>query len=357
MKKLFKRILIVLVCLSAVTAMASCQWIIKKPPQDKKIVVYMPDGAPLLSLTKMRADAQNVADGYKVDYQTVADPTALTAALMKGEADFAVAPINVCAALYNNGSGYLFGGVNIWGIIHIVSNIGSPVTLEDLKGESIVAFTQGGTPGITLRAVLNQNGIEYVEEANFLGHVGDDKVHIFYRASANLVVSDLLFQSIDGKEIRYALLAEPVVTAIAGPTQGNLYGPFLPAINISEEWAKNNGGTLYPQAGIIFKASLLENDKEFVNKFLDAARASADWALANPYEAGELAKNALNSAAIPGGAPVKAAVEAGRLPLNFYYPIEAKASVTAYLQAIIDDGSPTLVGGKLPDNGFYYRFT
>jgi NitT/TauT family transport system substrate-binding protein len=67
-----------------------------------------------------------------------------------------------------------------------------------------------------------------------------------------------------------------------------------------------------------------------------------------------VAKDVLNSNGIPGGAPVQAAVKAGRLPLQFVYADEAKTAVSAYLE-IIGAENAALIGGKLPDEAFYYN--
>ncbi|MDR3292942.1 MAG: hypothetical protein LBT20_02430 [Clostridiales bacterium] len=356
-KQLAKLLTVVLVCALLTVGMSSCNWIkglfdkSDKPSTDpEQISVIMPDGAPLLSLAKLRTDNQTVAENYEITYNTVS-PTLLSAELIAGRADIAVAPINVCAAMYNNGSGYLFAGVNIYGILHIVSNQAGDISLSSLAGETVVAFTEAGTPGITLRAVLKGAGLQYEKDDSFRGTVGDNKVHIVYLSDAAAVRNALAANGqIDGKPVKYAMLAEPVVTAVAASTA------YKAVINIQTEWAKYYGGEIFPQAGIIFKASLLEKDKAFVDAFIAAAKASTEWAALNPFEAGELTHNELESPSIPNGTVVQKAVEAGRLPLVFTSAGEAKASVTAYLTAILEDGpsSAALIGGKVPDDGFFY---
>jgi NitT/TauT family transport system substrate-binding protein len=351
-KKLFKMFLAAVVSVAAVFSLASCDWLFSWF-RSENIKVYMPDGAPLLSFAKLRDDNPEIKKGYTVEYSTVLAADALQASLIAKEPDIAVAPINVCAAVNNGGSGYVLAGVSVWGIMHIVSNQSGEITLESLKGNTVLAFGRGGTPGITLRAILNQNGIKYVEDKGAGYSTASDEVNIVYLSDAADVRNVLVASGgVDGAAVKFALLAEPVATAITGATSGKDWGAYKAVINLQEEWAKKNG-SIFPQAGVVVKESLIKKDKDFVDKFIAALKESADFAVNNPFEAGEIAKNRLNSAAIPNGTVVKTAVEAGRLPLNYTDATAARASIEAYFNIILAE-TPTLVGGKLPSDGFYF---
>ncbi|MDR2201255.1 MAG: hypothetical protein LBP26_00595 [Clostridiales bacterium] len=354
MKRFF--VLLSVLALTAMSAFSFAACGGKVTPGDKAISVVAPDGAPLLSLTKMWAEDFKIADGYDVTYQSLTGGDPLTTALMKSEPDIAIAPINVCAKVYNEGKGYRFAGVSIWGIMHIVTNsTAQTVALDDIKGKNIVAFQKAATPGITLRAVLTQNNIGFTENLN--GSVEGDKVNILYLADAPAVQAAVVAGKItaDGDEIaiEYALLPEPVATAITGATKDKPQGQFWAKINLQNEWKAKNNGDMYPQAGLIFHERLLASDKAFVDKFIEMAAMSTAWAAQNPEAAGNLAKEKLGST-LPGGTPIKAAVNAGRLPLNFTYAADAKTAAAAYLGIIFNDNGNNLVGGKLPDDTFYY---
>jgi NitT/TauT family transport system substrate-binding protein len=350
-KKLLKILLAAVVSFAAVFSLASCDWLF---PKKSTVKVYMPDGAPLLSFAKLRNDNPKIADGYDIEYTTVLAGDALQAFLMKGEPDIAVAPINVCASVSNTEGGYVLAGVSVWGIMHIVSNQSGETTLDSLKGNTVLAFGRGGTPGITFRAVLKQNGIKYVEDKGAGYAAASDEVNIIYRPDAADVKNILAASgNVDGTEIKYALLAEPVATAITGATVEKDWGPYRAVINLQGEWAKNNGGAVFPQAGVVVKESLIKKDGDFVDRFIAALKESAQFAVNDPFGAGEIAKNKLGSNAVPGGAVVKMAVEAGRLPLNYTDAKAARTSIEAYFSVILAD-APSLVGGRLPSDGFYY---
>jgi NitT/TauT family transport system substrate-binding protein len=325
-------------------------------PEDKTkvITVYAPDGAPLLSLTKMWADGYAVEKGYDLQYQApISGADALTAALMRQTPDIAIAPINIGAKMYTEGYGYVLAGVSIWGIMHIVSNDATLNGLEGLKGKNVFAFAKAGTPGITLRSLLTQSAIAYTEQVD--GATEADKVNIIYLTEAGDVRNAIVAGQLNGIDVKYAVLPEPVATAITGASQNRLDGAFSVKINLQDEWTARNSGEMYPQAGLLFHTRLLVDatDQAFLDKFIALAELSTDWALKNPEAAGDIAKAVLNSAAIPGGAPVNVAVKAGRLPLHFTHSAQAKQAVNAYLGIILAENA-TLVGGKLPDDSFYY---
>ncbi|GHU99371.1 hypothetical protein FACS1894211_04670 [Clostridia bacterium] len=343
---IFKALLLASAVVFAAFAFAACGGD-KETGGVKTISIAVPDGAPILSIAKMRAENYAVENGYKTEWTTLNADT-LTAQMMQSAPDIAVAPINLGAKMYNEAEdhGYRFAGVSIWGIMHLVSD--DPVfdnapdnqaRMDILKGKTVYAFTESGTPGITLRHLLNQYGIAGEVTVTYLNGPSD--------------VLEAIKEDKDKGIIHYAVLAEPVATQAAGASQRP---GFVPKINFQTLWKEKHGDQMYPQAGLFFHKRLLEKDKAFLDKFISMAALSTDWAFNNPKEAGDLAKNVLNSAAIPGGGPVKIAVDAGRLPLNFTYAAEAKAAVNAYLEIIKNDSanSVNLIGGKVPDENFYY---
>jgi NitT/TauT family transport system substrate-binding protein len=349
MKKGLFIICAVILCVSMVSACGGAN----SGGDDTAINVMLVDGAPLLSMTHMMSEEFTGIDGYDISFRMTNDSDALVAALLNGEPDFAIAPVNIAAMMNNNGSGYRLAAVTIWGIMHIVSDL-DVTSLEDLKGETIVAFGRGGTPGITLRAVLRQNGIDFDEPDSTDFTPDPDKVSIVYLTAASDVRDAIAAgMEIGGKAVSFGLLAEPVATAITG--FGNNAGRpgFTAKINLQTEWARNNNGDIFPQAALIFHERLLDNDTDFVSEFIAAAEQSSIFANENPVEAGDLAVS-LGSIAIPNGTVAGIAHNAGRLPMHFTYAANSKQAMSAYLQALMEENT-NLIGGKLPEDSFYYE--
>ena len=317
---------------------------------DVAINVMLVDGPPIVAMAEMMSQGAAVKEGYNISYTVVHDPNALIAALLNQEPDFAIAPINVASIMHNNGSGYRLAAVT-WGMMHIVSNQ-NITSLEELKGETIIAFGRGAMPSITLRAILEQNNIEYVEPVGTNFTPDPNRVHIIYLASALDVRNIIVAGTLDGLPVRFGLLAEPVATAIGGATANAAHGQFLPRINLQTEWARNNNGQIPPQTGLIFHERLLASHADFVNAFINMAELSSLYAQNNPVSAGDMAVR-LGSIAIPNGAIVAAAVNAGRLPIHITRARDAMADVNAYFQVILNE-TPALIGGRMPPDIFFY---
>jgi NitT/TauT family transport system substrate-binding protein len=301
----------------------------------------------------MMADELRGIDGYGMSFTVTNDSDVLVAALFNQEPDFAIVPVNVAAMMHTNGSGYRLAAVTTWGIMHIVSDNDIQV-LEDLIGETILVFGRSGTPGITLRTVLRQNGIPFDEPSGTDFTPNPDRVSIVYLTAASDVRDAIATgMNIGGKPASFGLLAEPVATAIAG-FAANMGRPgFTPRINLQTEWAAVNGGVIYPQAVLIFHERLLAEHEGFVNDFIALAEASSIYANQNPAEAGNLAVT-LGSTAIPNGAVVAAAHGSNRLPMHFTHAADARQAVETFLQAIMHENA-NLIGGRMPSDNFYYE--
>ncbi len=347
-----KIVALILYCLVTIGTLSACISEIGEKGEDVAIEVMLVDGAPLLSMANMMSDEFEGIDGYDISFTMTNDSDALVAALLNKEPDFAIAPVNVAAMMNNNGSGYRLAAVTIWGIMHIVSDQ-DVTSLEDLKGETIVAFGKSGTPGITLRTVLKKNNIDFVEPDSADFTPDPDKVSIIYLTAPSDVRDAIATGTmVGGKAANFGLLAEPIATAITGFAKNAGRPGFAPKINLLTEWAKNNNGEIYPQTALIFHERLLTDDTDFVNEFIAMAEQSSIYANDNPVEAGDLAVS-LGSTAIPNGTIVGNAHSAGRLSMNFTYAADAKSAVNTYLQVIMDENAK-LIGGKMPADSFYY---
>lgn len=181
MKKLFKVLIIVL----TLVILTGCQT--NKVNEEVKIIT--PQGNPYIALG-------NLIDEENITIDAVSGAANVKAALVAGEYDIVVAPLNIGAQLYSKGnSKYQISGVIALGNTYIVSNKATQLsTLSDLEGKTILAYSQGGTPDIILQYVLKANNINVIIE---------------YQESLEKVVP--LF--VQGK-YDYILAAEPVISKL-----------------------------------------------------------------------------------------------------------------------------------------------
>ena len=118
--------------------------------------------------------------------------------------------------------------------------------------------------------------------------------------------------------------------------------------DIQKEWSKEFGSENgYPQAGVMIKSSLIENNPELASKIISKIKESNDWVNENPKLAGNYAEkleigldNQTVEKSIAG------------LNIRFVDAYEAKDDIMSYFSQFNE--SPDSIGGKLPDDAFYY---
>lgn len=297
----------------------------KKPD---KIVIQAPSAPPTAPLIKLIEDKMlesSVEEGNIefIVYQNVEEATTRVA---RGEADFTVLPVNVISKLYNKEADISLLNVNTWGILYLLSRDGEVKTWEDLKGKELFVGAQGASPDVITRYLLNKNGIK------------EDEINISYGTSP-----EMLQWMIAGKADT-VVLPEPLVTQGLAKAEN-----MQVAMDYSKEWEKINGeGSKLPQTGIAVRTSFANEYPNAVEAFQNAYKEALEAVVKDPASVSSLIEEKLE---IPG-AVFKKSME--RTKLEFVPAQEAKKDVETYLNAL-NEISGDMIGGKLPDEGFYYK--
>lgn len=297
----------------------------KKPD---KIVIQAPSAPPTAPLIKLIEDKMlesSVEEGNIefIVYQNVEEATTRVA---RGEADFTVLPVNVISKLYNKEADISLLNVNTWGILYLLSRDGEVKTWEDLKGKELFVGAQGASPDVITRYLLNKNGIK------------EDEINISYGTSP-----EMLQWMIAGKADT-VVLPEPLVTQGLAKAEN-----MQVAMDYSKEWEKINGeGSKLPQTGIAVRTSFANEYPDVVDAFQNAYKEALEAVVKDPASVSSLIEEKLE---IPG-AVFKKSME--RTKLEFVPAQEAKKDVETYLNAL-NEISGDMIGGKLPDEGFYYK--
>ena len=296
-------------------------------PEPVELSVLVPFGSPALAMagliTNESSQVGEYSLGENITYKTEivngADP--LVAAFTSQSHDVIVAPTNLGAKFYSMGMPYVYAGAVVYGNLYLAS-MGTLDSLSDLEGKDIVAFSQNSTPDVVLLTVLKYAGVQ--------------DVNIRYVGSVSEAQGELLAGTAYA-----ALLAEPILSVTKTKAKINV-------IDLQSQWAKLTGEQSYPQAGIYIKADIIANNPDIVTSFLDMVKASIDEAnnypaaIAADLEAMEFGLPAkIIESAIPNSHLIFVSSEDSRDDLEFYYEK-------------IMELNPALIGGELPDDGFYY---
>ena len=280
----------------------------------------------LVNLLSMEEDGTASMD-YDLQLYGAADE--IVPLLMKGELDMAAIPANLAATLYQKTEGGIQAvAVNTLGVLYVVEKGGDTIqSMADLAGRTILSTGKGTTPEYVLRYLLNANGID-----------PDKDVKIEYYSEA----SEVTAQMAAAKKDAIAVLPQPYVTA-AQMKDSSL----RVVLDLTREWNKVCDTQLITGVTVV-RTEYAKKNPDVIAAFLTdyqksvkAANEDIDGTAALCEQVGVVAKAAIAKKALP------------KCNIVYRNGEEMKKDISAYLQ-VLYDASPASVGGKLPDDGFYY---
>lgn len=258
------------------------------------------------------------------------DYSSLAAKLNQGEYDIITCPSNVSAILYNNkdmNEQVKVIDIGNLGLLYVVTTDPSIQSMEDLSGRTVYSIGEGGPPEYTFDYLMEQYDLK-------------EKINFSFRSTPFEVVN--LLQE---EKNAVALLPQPFVE-VAKLLVDNLNVP----IDVTQAWDELNldTGAESVTTVTVVRTAFLEEHEQAVVEYLNLAKQSTEYTLANVEEAAswtdtyetfmnpEIAKEAIpkcNICAITGD--------------------EMKQKLSGFLK-IMYDLNPDAVGGAMPDDDFYY---
>ena len=284
-----------------------------------------PTGMGMVQLIQAAEQGQTAVD-YTVTL--AATPDEISGKLVTGEVDIAAAPINLAGALYNKTEGKVkIIAVNTLGVLYVLENGNSVQSISDLANVKLYATGQGATPEFILNYLLEKNDVWGQVETEYMAE---------HAELAALLASG-------EADVKVAMLPEPNVTVSLMKNKD-----LRIALNLTEEWNKVSGGTPLVQGCIVARAEVLEQKPEAVKKFLEEYATSTTFTNESMDEAAALMET---YGILPSAAAAKAAIPNSNIVC--ITGDDMKASAKAMLQVLFD-AEPKSVGGKLPEDAFYY---
>ncbi len=249
-----KKILCFLISILFLLSTTSCK-------KEESVNLYIVDGAPTLAVLKIIND--KTINGKTVNVNIVSGADVLNSAIISGNANVIVMPVNNALKLYNNGVKIKLLTVNIFGCLYIVGK-SEAVTLSDFVGKEINLVGKMGTPDISLKYLLEKKGIDYSE------NLKENAVTLKY------IPNDTVIPSLNANLIEYALIGEPLVSKAIAKVDG-----LKPIIDIKKEWENVSGGNNYTQAGVVVTDALIKSDFEFVKELYSKLVENNDFVYDN----------------------------------------------------------------------------
>ena len=285
----------------------------------------VPKAPPTLPILHMM-DAGLLGEDVKIELDVWDAPEQLIAMVQDGEHDMFAFPLTVAAKLYNKGLPVRLTNVDTWGVTYFITTDPELNDWSQLKGKTVYVPLQSSPPDALTQFFLNEAGLK----------AGED-VEVIYSTTAEIS------QMMAAGKIEYATLIEPQVTAaMMNNDQVRV------AFSFEDEWKKVKGeDSIVPNAGIGTTETFLSEHADLVADFESAYEESLNWVLENPAEAAALAEEQLG---------LKAALVEKAIPnmgLPYKNAMEAKTDLDGFYE-LLNDFDPSMIGGKVPDEGMYY---
>ncbi|MBP8285516.1 MAG: ABC transporter substrate-binding protein [Rhodoferax sp.] len=303
-----------------------------------KLVLSGPYAAvsnPLIHMVESGA-LKELAD--KVEFQAWKDPDQLRMLALDGKTavDFIAMPTNVAANLYNRGVKLQLINVSTWGVLWMVSRESGLKTLADFKGKEILMPFRADMPDIVFQVLAEKQGFDVKRDFR-LRYVGTplDAMQMLITHRAD-----------------HALLADPAVSVALRKTKSfpvSIMAPTLfRSVDMQQEWGHvMQREARIPQAGMVAMGRALTNPV-LVEKFQKAYADSLAWCEKNPEECGKLVAKRVDMLTPEGVA------DSVRLDNAVFVTARDAKPELEFFFDLLHTRQPALVGGKVPDSGFYY---
>jgi len=302
--------------------------------KKEKIILSGPMASvshPLLHMIETNA-LSDVAKN--VEFVMWKNPDELRALTLRGRADYIAIPTNVAANLYNKGVDLKLLNVSVWGILGMITRDKEKKTLADFKGCDIAMPFRADMPDIVFEEIVKKQGLDPKKDFN-----------LKYLGSPIDAMQMLILRRVD-----HALLAEPAISMALRKTSSfplKLIAPDLyRSADLQKEWGEVfKVESKIPQAGM---AVIGQQDDYVTQRFNEEYAKSLAWYKANPKKAGELVEKYIEMLSSDAVADSIEYVQ-----LDDVSAKESKADLE-FFYGLLQNNNPKSIGGKLPDDGFYY---
>ncbi|MDO4404798.1 MAG: ABC transporter substrate-binding protein [Atopobiaceae bacterium] len=279
--------------------------------------------------TGEQAEAPEAAEGSGITYfYTIsAAPEEVLPMVIQGKADIALVPSNVGSVLYNKTEGGIQAiDINTLGVLSVVTGDESIKNFADLAGKTIYISGKGSSPEYVLNYLLTEAGIA-------------DTVTLEWKDEHSEVAAVLA-----SDPTAVGVLPQPFTTATLIKNEA-LSAP----IDLTDVWNQYvTDGSQFVLATTIVRKDFADQHPAAVADFIKRHAASVEAVNGDPEAAAKL----VVQAGIIEAEPV-AAKAIPQCNIVCVTGEEMKNALKGYLQ-VLYDADPASVGGKLPEDDFYY---
>jgi NitT/TauT family transport system substrate-binding protein len=273
-------------------------------------------------------DSLSRVNKHNVQVKILNEPLQVRKMMIDGSADFAILPATMAAIVYNKGLKYQLIAIPVWGTLYLFGSDTTITRWEDLRGRRVNVMARGMTPDVLFRYLLQKNGInpdrDITLDYNFPNHI--DLANAVAAGQADLgVISEPL-----------ASMAMQNNTAVRR------------IFSLNDEWSKYEGVPI-AETAFMAKKSVIDNNRQIVEKLISGYEASTKWVNRYPDSAAILI---VKYNILPNTEVALNAIP--RSNLKFVRANGIQSQIKAYLN-VFYKMNPDIIGGKIPDENFFYK--
>ena len=323
-----KKLIALLLLLTLSVALIGCT---KDEPKATTIRVGYLSGPTGMGMAKMINDNK---DSTKYTF-SLQEQTAAVMALQKGELDIICVPTNLAAQKYNTDMpNTVVLAINCLNSLFVISNSNASgiTSMNDLTGKTVYTCLQG-TPKLILQHLVNELELDVTIKTEYDGKTLTTPQDLQAALIANPDKMDI------------AVLPEPLASAVMANTK-NAYSV---RVDLSDAWSDISDLPI-AMGCIIARADFVSENKALVDEFLEEYKNSINY-MSNPDNIDSAAKY-VAEAKIMGAEPLakKALTNLGHSIA--YVDGENMKKTLEYVYTVFGN---KVIGGKLPDDNFYYK--
>ncbi len=324
----------------ALTAFTACNKE-QAPADDTVIRIGYMQGPTGMGMAKLIHDNGGINGNEKYTFEKFGSVNDATAALLAGQIDMACLPTNNAAALYNTqGSTVQVLALNCLNSLYLMTKTGTEVkSIEDLEDKTVYTI-ESGTPKAILQHVIDEFGLDVTIKTS---------ATINEKETTLTQPSDLASAMIAGA-VDIALVPEPVATAaplkIGAMEKDYTYSV---ALDLTDVWADVSESPV-AMGCIVANKSFVEAHKSVTDAFLTEYQASIEY-ISNSENLDDAASYIVEASVLDATGPAKKSLTNLGDAIKYTDGDDMK-SVLVNFYNVID---PSLIGGDLPDDGFYYK--
>lgn len=323
-----KKIRLYIIYLVALAFTSNCSH--RDSGRDNVITTATLNGPSAISMIYMIEEEPVLEGKYKTRFSIKSEPEQVKALMLEEKVDFAVLPSTMGAILYNLTGKYILAAIPVWGTLYLCGTDSSIEEWEDLKGREIYLMGKGMTPDVMFRYLAEKHGL-----------VPDRDFSLNYSFNGHIELANALSAGI----AELGVISEPMVSLIMSRNPD-----VKPLLSFDRSWEEVQHGKIpLAQTALLVRRDLAENNPGMVSEYLVYLENSINRANANHGEAAELIVK-------HGILPEKELAERA-IPLSslkFSYAGKEMKGINEYFK-VFYNFNPLITGGKLPDEGFYFK--